>query len=102
MESVQRSININHDPQSGKVSSFGRNVSESREPIVHPHEFLTMQDVIFLNPHNCFCRLDKALLSDKKIQDQFKLPQMQKLGGYATKQNSINYEYSPEGGSEDE
>lgn len=34
-------------------------INETREPIVHPHELATLDDIVLLTP-NGFCRVDKA------------------------------------------
>ena len=61
VESSQKGIGVNINPFSGIVASFDINVNETRESIMYPQEFLTMKDVVFLNPHNSFCRLEKVL-----------------------------------------
>jgi len=63
-ESTQRSVNVTHDPISGRPASFGKSISETRETIIYPEEFLTQKDVVVINPHNRFFRVDKTLFAE--------------------------------------
>ena len=56
---MQRGFSATHDSLSGVVSGYNRTLSETREPIIHPHEFLTLQDVVLITPHG-FCRANKT------------------------------------------
>lgn len=64
IESTQRGANVTHDTATGRPVSYGRNIGETREPIIYPHEFLTQKDVVVINPHNGFCRVNKILFVD--------------------------------------
>jgi type IV secretory pathway TraG/TraD family ATPase VirD4 len=61
IEVLQRGVSVNIDPFSRTPTSFGINISKTQAPIIHPHEFLTMTDVIVINPINGFFRVDKIL-----------------------------------------
>ena len=63
-ESTQRSVNVTHDPISGRPASFGKSISETREPIIYPEEFITQRDVVVTNPHNRFFRVNKTLFAE--------------------------------------
>lgn len=44
----------------GQPAGYSVSINESREPIIHPHEFASIQDVILLHPGpERFCRLEK-------------------------------------------
>jgi type IV secretion system protein VirD4 len=57
--SAQRGISANHDPYTGEIIGFSRQINESREPIIHPHELATLKDIILLIPDIGFCRVQK-------------------------------------------
>ena len=61
VESTHAGISANIDPISKMISSWGINSSETRKPIIYPQDFLTLQDVVLLNPFSGFCRADKTL-----------------------------------------
>lgn len=44
-----KGISTNYN-QIGQPSGYSCNISESREPIMHPHEFASMQNIILLHP----------------------------------------------------
>lgn len=43
----------------GTTTSDSQTVTESREPIVHPHELATLNDILLITPRG-FCRVNKA------------------------------------------
>lgn len=90
-ESTQRGVSAAHDPFSGRVNSYNRSINETREFIIHPHEFLTQKDVIFVNPLGGFCRVKKIIFAENK--KVFLRPQLLKNQDY-TAQNPIYYEYN--------
>ena len=81
-ESTQRSISENHDPITGKVVGYGRSISETREPIIYPHEFLKLEDVVVINPHGGFCRVNKILFAKRENREMFLLPQLKQNRDY--------------------
>lgn len=92
-ESTQRSVSVNHDSFSGRAINYGRNISETRECIIYPHEFLTLKDVVLILPHSYgFCRVNKMLFIENK--EMFLLPQLLKNEDYIAK-NPLTYTYNP-------
>ena len=89
-ESTQRSVSVDNDPLDGRITGLGRSVSETREPIIYAHEFLTQKDVVLITPYG-FCRVDKKLFV--KNRDMFLMPQLLKNRDYAL-QNPISYTYN--------
>jgi len=73
-ESTQRSVNVNHDPTNGRPTGYGKGISEMREPIIYPHEFISQSDVVVISRHGFF-RVDKVQYVDN--QKMFMLPQIQ-------------------------
>lgn len=57
---MQRGFNAAQDPFDGRVSTYNRSIHETREPILHPHEFLTLDDVVLITPYG-FCRVRKTM-----------------------------------------
>jgi hypothetical protein len=49
-----RSIGASHDPYSGEVIGISRQISESYEPIIRPHEFGLLKDVVLVTPRGVF------------------------------------------------
>ena len=92
IESTQRSVSANHDPYSGNVLGYSRNISETREPIIYPHEFLTQKDVVVISPHGGFCRVRKTLFVDN--EEVFLRSQLLQNRDYMA-QNPITYTYNP-------
>ena len=72
-ESTQRSVNATHDPTSGRPINYSKSISETREPIIYPEEFLDQKDVVVINPQNRFFRVNKSLFA--KHAGMFLLPQ---------------------------
>jgi type IV secretion system protein VirD4 len=89
-ESTQRSVSANHDPFSGKVIGYGRTINENREPIIYPHEFLTLKDVVVINPYSGFFLVNKTLFIEN--EEMFLLPQLSKNPDYRAK-NPLSYYY---------
>lgn len=88
-ESTQRSISENQDPFSGRGTGYSKSISETREPIIYPHEFLTLKDVVLITPHG-FCRVNKTLFVEN--QKKFLMPQLSKNRDYQ-EQNPLTFSY---------
>lgn len=59
INSLSRGVSVNFD-KSGGSAGYGINVSEVPEPIIRPHEFASLSEVILLHPYEGgFCRLKK-------------------------------------------
>lgn len=43
----------------GQPSGYSCNITESREPIIHPHEFASLQNIVLLHPYG-FSRIEKV------------------------------------------
>ena len=80
-KSIQRSINANYD-QFGRASGYNRNISETREPIIQPEEFLTLDDVVVIIPRGYF-RVNKTLFVEH--EERFLMPQLLKDPDYLEK-----------------
>ena len=65
-ESNRRGFGFNFEPVNGMIASYSGNISEIREPIIYQHEFLTLKDVVVINPFNGFCRVDKILFHEHR------------------------------------
>lgn len=66
VKTPSRGFTANYD-EYGRQVGYGANISESREPIIHPHEFASLEDVVLLHPgHERFCRLKKELCFRKE------------------------------------
>jgi len=90
-ESTRRSVSANHDPLNGRISGYSRNINETREPIIYPHEFRTLKDVVLLTPHG-FCRLNKAMFyQNKKL---FLFPQLVQNRELWLQSQTPNYAYN--------
>ena len=66
VKSTQKGSSFNFDPFSGIFTGFGININETREPIIYPHEHLTLKDILVRNPYNGICRVDKVLFYEHK------------------------------------
>jgi type IV secretion system protein VirD4 len=64
IESTQKSAGINFNPFSGMFFGYGMNINETREPLIYPHEFLTLKNIVVINPHNGYCRVDKIMFHE--------------------------------------
>lgn len=54
-----KGITVNFD-ELGQQTGYSASVNVSREPIVHPHEFSSLSDIILLHPGpERFCRVEK-------------------------------------------
>lgn len=62
----QRSIS-EHMDEDLDTTGYSRQVSESREWIVQPHELSTLNDVLLLTPYG-FCRVEKFRIYDEKMK----------------------------------
>lgn len=77
-ESLKGSISSSHD-QFGRVTGYNRNINETREPIIYPHEFEMLKDVILITPHGFF-RVNKTLFVEHR--EWFLMPQLLKNPDY--------------------
>jgi len=59
------SFNVNHDPSVGHITGYSGQVSETREPIIFPEKFQTMDNIVFFTPEGN-CRIEKTLFVDHK------------------------------------
>lgn len=50
----------------GQPSGYSCNITESREPFIHPHEFASMQNILLLHPYG-FSRIEKVSYSKASI-----------------------------------
>lgn len=80
-KSLRRSINANCN-QFGRASGYNRNISETREPIIQPEEFLTLDDVVVITPKGYF-RVNKTLFVEH--EEWFLMPQLLKNPDYLEK-----------------
>jgi type IV secretory pathway TraG/TraD family ATPase VirD4 len=55
---MKRSANTTYKELYGPTSSYSMQINETIEPIIFPHEFATLKDVVLLHPEG-FCRIDK-------------------------------------------
>ncbi|MCL2198868.1 MAG: hypothetical protein FWB80_08090 [Defluviitaleaceae bacterium] len=46
--------------------------NESREPLIHPHEFATLKDIVLLTPEG-FCRVNKVFYYNDEDTEQKEL-----------------------------
>ena len=54
-----RGMTVNFD-ELGRHTGYNANISEAREPIVYPHEFSSLSDIVLLHPGpERFCRVEK-------------------------------------------
>ena len=59
-KTIQSSISASYD-QFGRSAGYNRNIGETREPIIYPEEFLTLDDVVVITPKGGFFRVNKTL-----------------------------------------
>ena len=70
VETPRGSISENYNLFTGQVTGYSRNICTTREPIIYPHEFGTLSDVVIVSPDGYF-RIDKThYYSYKKIFTQ--------------------------------
>ncbi len=62
---VSSGYSASYDPSTGHITSYGGQVSETREPIIYPHEFQTIEDVALFTPSGNF-RIGKTLFADNE------------------------------------
>jgi type IV secretion system protein VirD4 len=55
----RQSVSTTYDYATKEAKNYNLTVNESREPIIHPHEFATLTDVVLMTPEG-YCRIDKA------------------------------------------
>lgn len=66
---IQSSIAASLDEE-GSATSYNTNIHDAREPLLYPHEFATLSDVIVLHPQGRgFCRLKKVCCSTHDTAD---------------------------------
>lgn len=69
----QGSISENYNMFTGQITGYSRNISTTREPVIYPHEFSSMSDVVVVSPDGYF-RIDKIpYYSHKELFTQFAL-----------------------------
>lgn len=68
IDSIQRSVSMNHDGYSGKAVGYSKAISKVRKPVICPEEFLTMRDVVLFTPYGS-CRVNKIMFY--KNEDMF-------------------------------
>lgn len=54
-----RGVSTNHKFGTDEMSNYSLQINELREPIIFPHEFATLKDIVLLTPDG-YCRIDKA------------------------------------------
>jgi type IV secretion system protein VirD4 len=54
-----RSVSISYKSTTGEADNYGLQVNEIREPVVFPHEFATLSDVVLITPEG-YCRVEKV------------------------------------------
>jgi len=59
VETPKASINENCNMFTGQVTGYNRSISIAREPIIYPHEFEALSDIVVVSPHGYF-RVDKV------------------------------------------
>ena len=57
-DNINESISFAFGKSRSKSESLSRNISSSREPIIFPHEFATLKDIVVMTPEG-FCRVEK-------------------------------------------
>lgn len=73
----QKGISINYEPYTREACGASISINESREPVILPHEFATLKDIILLTPYG-FYRVNKIpFYCNKNIF----LPRLQLLEG---------------------
>lgn len=73
VETPSGSISENYNMFTGQVTGYSRNICTTREPIIYPHEFGTLSDVVIVSPEGYF-RVDKVpYYSHKKLFTQLAL-----------------------------
>lgn len=61
-----KGISANFD-ELGQPSGYSASINESREAIIHPHEFASLSDIVLLHPGpERFCRVEKELYFRKE------------------------------------
>lgn len=53
------SFSSTHNPYTGEIINFSRQIGMIIEPRIYPHEFSTLKDIILVTPYGV-CRVDKA------------------------------------------
>jgi len=92
VESTQRSISKNFDPYNGNPTSFSSTITETREPIIQPHEFHLHDDVIVKTDKGYF-RVEKIMLNKREnigmfYQEQIAEARRQRLAEYKECKNN--------------
>lgn len=63
----KKGISENFD-ELGHPTGYSVTMNESREPIIHPHEFASLQDIVLLHPGpERFCRIEKETSFRKNL-----------------------------------
>jgi type IV secretion system protein VirD4 len=58
-EVEKESRGVQYDVDDGVETGRGSHWNKTREPIIHPHEFATLEDVVLITPKG-FCRVNKV------------------------------------------
>jgi type IV secretion system protein VirD4 len=66
-------FSTSHLANNYEVKGYNLQMTEAREPIIFPHEFATLDDVVLITPHG-YCRVAKAPYYAPKNTDTFFLP----------------------------
>ena len=74
-EVEKKGQSISYDPDSGIEVSSSNNFSLRREPIVFPHEFAKLKDIVLKTPEG-FCRVDKEAHFNRDKHHELKNPPM--------------------------
>lgn len=81
----KKSFSENSD-EIGDITSYGEQSTETREPIIYPHELATLDDVLVLSPYG-FCRAKKIKFDDNFFNE---LPIVDLLIATAQIRDSVN------------
>jgi type IV secretion system protein VirD4 len=66
INSIQKGVSMNIDPFSEIIAGYSQNINETREPIFYPNEYLTLEDIVVINPHNGICRVEKIMFHENE------------------------------------
>ncbi len=66
VETLRASINESCNMFTGQVTGYNRSISTTREPIIYPHEFGTLSDVVIVSPEG-YVRVRKVPYYENKL-----------------------------------
>lgn len=77
VKTYQRNISENYNPINNSVMGYSKSVNETMEPIIYPHEFATLNDVVvvasgygyFRVPKILYCRYKRLFLQPQLSQN---------------------------------